>query len=158
MLSQAQRARLRFLVGVVEKEARHLAQTDARLFSEPFTPEKAERLEEDVALAERVDAFVTRFGRLQDTLGNKLLPRYLQALGERPGAFIDNLLLAERLGLVPDAERWLQLRKLRNRMIHEYIEDPGLLAEALQEGHEAVPQLEAVARNLVAAVRARGWA
>jgi len=39
-------------------------------------------LEADVELAERVDALVSRFGRLQDTVGDKLLPRYLDAVGK----------------------------------------------------------------------------
>jgi len=157
VLSESQRHRLQGLVRIVEKELRHLMSTDARLFAEPFTAERARRLEEDPDLAERVEAFVSRFGRLQDTLGDKLLPRYLQAVGERPAPFIDNLLKAERLGLIPDAERWLDLRKLRNRMVHEYIEDPEVLAPALQEGHRAVAELAQAARNLIEAIRARGW-
>ena len=150
-------ARLQALARIAGKELRHLRRTDARLFSRPFTPELAARLEEDDDLAERVDAFVSRFGRLQDTLGDKLLPRYLESLGERPAAFIDNLSRAERLGLIPNAEHWLELRKLRNRMVHEYIEDPAILAAALQEGHQAVAELARVCENLIEAMRSRGW-
>ena len=32
-------------------------------------------------------------------------------------------------------------RSLRNRMLHEYIRKPGLLAEAVNQAHEAVPML-----------------
>ncbi|WP_297051210.1 MULTISPECIES: hypothetical protein [unclassified Thermosynechococcus] len=53
--------------------------TDQRLFQEPFTAERAAQLEEDIDLAERVDAFVARFGHLQDPLESKLLPAYLSA-------------------------------------------------------------------------------
>lgn len=81
--------RLEFLVRVVRKECRHLGSTDRRLFNEPFTVERAASLETDPDLAERVEAFVSRFGRLQDTLGDKLLPVLLQALGEKPKAVID---------------------------------------------------------------------
>jgi len=148
---------LQALARIAQKELRHLRRTDARLFSRPFTPQLAARLEEDDDLAERVDAFVSRFGRLQDTLGDKLLPRYLEALGERPAAFIDNLSRAERLGLVANADHWLELRKLRNRMVHEYIDDPEILAMALQEGHQAVAELGQVCENLIEAMRRRGW-
>ena len=33
------------------------------------------------------------------------------------------------------------MRRLRNRMIHEYVDDPGQLAEGLMAGHLRVPVL-----------------
>jgi len=86
----------------------------------------------------RVDAFVARFGRLQDTLGDKLLPVFLGVMEEKPGAMLENLDRAEKLGLVKSADTWLALRKLRNRMVHEYVSDPGELASALASAHEHV--------------------
>lgn len=71
--------RLQFLARVVRKECRHLATTDARLFKGLFTLNQVAQLEADLDLAERVDAFVGRFGRLQDTVGDKLLPQLLAA-------------------------------------------------------------------------------
>jgi hypothetical protein len=47
---------------------------------------RAGTLRQDPEMSERVDAFVARFGRLQDTLGDKLLPRLLQWLAEPVGA------------------------------------------------------------------------
>jgi len=99
-LSAAKQARLRFLKRVVTKQAGHVETTNKRLFDTPFTAERAAALDADPELAERVDAFVARFGRLQDTLGDKLLPTLLAALGERPAPFIDRLDRAERLGLI----------------------------------------------------------
>ena len=150
--------RLRFLSRVVRRERQHLQTTDQRVFSEPFTPARAGALADNVDEAERVEAFVSRFGRLQDTLGDKLLPLYLEALGERPGAAIDNLDRAEKLGLIPSSDDWLATRKLRNQMVHEYIEDAATLADALQAGHEFVPTLSAVVENILADMRTRGWA
>lgn len=91
-------------------------------------------------MAERVEAFVGRFSRLQDSLGDKLLPLLLNCLAERIGAVLDNLDRAEKLGLVPSAEDWMTMRNLRNQMVHEYIEDPLILANALQSGHNFVPR------------------
>jgi len=82
-------ARLQFLARVIEKECKHLLTTDSRLFAEPFTLIKALRLPDDPDPAERVEAFVGRFGRLQDTLGDKLLPQLLMVLGEKVGAALD---------------------------------------------------------------------
>ena len=66
--------RLHFLSRVVRKECQHLVITDSRLFKDIFTVEQVALLETDVELADRVEAFVGRFGRLQDNLGDKLLP------------------------------------------------------------------------------------
>ena len=116
--------RLQFLVRVVRKECKHLSTTDQRLFGSQFTLEQATRLEEDPDLSEQVEAFVGRFGRLQDTVGDKLLPLLLTALGEKPSTAIDNLDRAERFGLIKPADEWMTMRNLRNQMVHEYIEDP----------------------------------
>ncbi|MDA8256998.1 MAG: hypothetical protein M0Z99_15455 [Betaproteobacteria bacterium] len=150
-------ARLQFLARVVAKECRHLEITDRRLFSAVMTPARAVSLAEDADLAERVEAFVGRFGRLQDTLADKLLPAMLSALGEQVGAQIDNLDRAERLGWVESADQWLAIRQLRNRMVHEYMEDMVMLAGALQSGHDFVATLLRAANAMVGELVARGW-
>jgi hypothetical protein len=144
-------ARMQYLSRIAEREITRLEATDRRLFSLPFTSERARRLGEDEDLAERVEAFVARFGRLQDTVGDKLLPAFLVASGERIATFADNLDRAERLNLVEDAQAWIDMRKLRNQMVHEYVEDPVVLASAIEAAHGFVPKLVAVARRLIAA-------
>lgn len=148
-------ARLRFLVGVVELEAQHLALTDQRLFTQPMTAERAASLRTQVQLGEQVDAFVARFGRLQDTLADKLLPTLLENLAEPLGTVIDNLVRAERLGWLRSVDEWLAIRKLRNRMIHEYVRDVEVLAAALSAAHLAVPVLRDMATALFAEARRR---
>ncbi|MDZ7852546.1 MAG: hypothetical protein U5L98_07820 [Halomonas sp.] len=76
--------RLLFLQWVVTKEIRHLNYSSKRVFDEPFTVERAKRFADDEALAEKVEAFTSRFSSLQDTVGDKLLPAWLTALGEKP--------------------------------------------------------------------------
>lgn len=143
-------ARLEFLVRVTDKECRHLLETDGRLFCHLFTMEEARKIETDPILAERLDAFVSRFGRLQDTVGDKLLPTLLSALAETPGPAIDNLDKAERFGLIESADVWMEMRRLRNQMVHEYIEDLAVLSSALRSGHDFVPTLVTAARCCVA--------
>ncbi len=144
-------ARFHRLAGIVERELKHLLTTDRRLFNEPFTAERAARLQEDIDLAERVEAFLSRFGRLQDTLGDKLLPAFLAAHGERTGTLLENLDRAERLGLVDDAQSWFDMRRLRNQMVQEYVEDPLILASALEAGHKFVERLAAVVQRFTGA-------
>jgi hypothetical protein len=149
-LAPSQIARLEFLIRVTERECVHLLDTDRRLFGGLFTFEDAQRIQADPVLAERLDAFVSRFGRLQDTVGDKLIPALLVALGEKPGPAIDNLDQCEKFGLIESADVWMQTRKLRNQMVHEYIEDLIILTSALRNGHVFVPTLVATARRCTA--------
>lgn len=146
--------KLRFLAETVLAEARHLQTTDDRLFALAMTPARAASLGADIDLAERTDAFVARFGRLQDTVADKLLPALLDWLAEPAAAAIDNLNRAERLGWIQSVETWIEVRRLRNRMIHEYVRDPAELASALTAAHAAVPLLTAAASAMASRVMA----
>ncbi len=78
-------SRLLFLARVVRKESEHLSDTANRLFGDrPVTIESVTQWVQDPLTAERLDAFVARFGRLQDTVGDKLLPRLLTFRVFRP--------------------------------------------------------------------------
>lgn len=57
--------KLRFLAETVLAEVALLRITDGRLFAAPMDADRAASLRRDIDLAERVDAFVARFGRLQ---------------------------------------------------------------------------------------------
>ena len=120
--------RLKFLVETVSLEVSHLRATDQRLFARPFDAARAAALRSDLDESERTDAFVARFGRLQDTLADKLLPELLRSQAEPVGVAIDNLDRAEKLGLLRPADAWVDTRKLRSRMVHEYVRDPAELA------------------------------
>ena len=116
---------------IVWRVGRHLAYSWNRLFPAPIDAAWVAALAQQPEAAERMDAFVSRFGRMQDTIADKLLPRWLQALAERPGSQIDTLNRAEQLQTVANVGSWLEARKLRNRLVHEYMEDPVEFAEGL---------------------------
>ncbi len=145
--------RLLFLADVVEREAQYLSQTDGRLFASDFGLSQVASLPSTPDLAERVDAFVARFGRLQDTLGAALLPRLLEAQLEPVGTVLDNLNRAERLGWVRSASDWAELRLLRNRMVHEYVREPQDLVDALNAAHSGVADLVTAALTMSACAR-----
>jgi len=149
--------RLQFLARVIEGECRNLKSTDSRLFANAFTPEVAKRLDDDQELSERVDAFVARFSRLLDTLGDKLLPALLEALGENRTTLVDRLDQAEKLGWISSSEQWMTIRQLHNQMIHEYIEDPEVLAAAIQTGHDYVQKLTQTTEKMLKELQTRGW-
>ena len=99
-------------------------------------------------VAERLDAFVARFGRMQDTIGEKLIPAVMTHLLETPGSNLDNLNRMEKLGLLPSVDEWVEAHNLRNRLIHEYMDEPGTFAGALNRARELVTVLTTTYRNL----------
>ncbi len=150
--------RLPFLDRVAQREVRHLEETSGRRSAGPFTEEQAAGLDEDHERSERPDAFVARFSRLQDTPGDKRIPQLLSAPGERRQALIDHLDQAERFGRVESTDRWMAIRALRNRMIHEYMEETKILVSAIHRARDFVPELAATARRIHEALIRRGWA
>lgn len=143
------RPRLERLAEVVRRECHTLQLTDERLFKNRFGLDQARHLEQDQDLSERVEAFASRFGRLQDTLSDKLLPQLLRALGEPTGSVIDNLDRAERLGWIRSVDEWLAMRRLRNQMVHEYLDDLKVLVDALRTSHTFMPHLLASAKAML---------
>ena len=115
----------------VAKEIRHLQYSWHRVFSEEINANWVKNLENTPETAERMEAFISRFGRTQDTISDKLLPRWLMALAEKTGSQIEILNRAERLGILQNTENWLQARYLRNRLVHEYMTDPAAFAKDL---------------------------
>ena len=131
------------LLEIVRREGELLLKTDARLFKVNLDATWVNRLENEEDLAERLDAFVSRFGRMQDTLGDKLIPSLLRSLAEKPGSALDNLNRAEKLGLLSSVVEWLDVRNLRNKLVHEYMLDVEEFVLALNQAHVAVTLLVA---------------
>ena len=72
----------RLALDLATKEVAHLAYTHRTLFGRTIDLDWVKCLERREDLSEKVDAFVSRFGRLQDHIGEKLIPRFAALLGE----------------------------------------------------------------------------
>jgi hypothetical protein len=106
--------------------------------------------EEGVAV---LDQFLFRFLRLQDCLGVKLLRPYLvevlrEPMDDRP--FRDSLDRLERLGVISSAERWEEIRRLRNVVTHDYPEESDIKAARIEEARVAVKDLAAILARITA--------
>ena len=86
----------------------------------PLTREKYSRMDEEKISF--LDQFIFRFSKLQDIMGGRLFPLTLEALAEPVSdkAFIDILNRLEKLGILDSAHSWVQLRRIRNEITHEY--------------------------------------
>lgn len=126
---------------LAKKEMAHLAYTHRTLFAQTIDLPWVRSLVEREDLAEKIDAFVSRFGRLQDHIGEKLIPRFAALLGESPKPLLDVLAYAEKIGWVNNAETFIGARKIRNLLVHEYMADAELFLEALQTADGATHML-----------------
>jgi len=98
----------------------------------------------DIAI---LDQMLFRFDRLQDAIGQRLLPAILRAGQEwrDDETFLDKLNRLEKLGVIPSASDWVQLRDLRNHAMHECPDDPEVNAANLNRVFDGIAKL---GRNL----------
>jgi len=101
---------------------RHLAVLESALRDWQANPilDLAE-LEVDQQQLRILDQLLFRFTKLQDALGQRLIPATLTALSEpfEEWSMIDRLNRLEKLGYI-EVDAWLRWRETRNRLAHEY--------------------------------------
>jgi len=104
-----------------------------------------------------LDQFAYRYTRLQDDMGNRLLPAILRALGEDIASLstIDRLSRLEQLGWLPSADEWLGLRRIRNEFSHEYPDQPQEKLERLRLAFEAASRLLSILANVSSRIHER---
>ena len=126
-----------FALELAEREAAHLGYTHSTLFAQQIDLEWVKAIANNEDIAEKIDAFVGRFGRLQDHIGEKLIPRFARLMGEQPKSLLDVLAYAEKMQWLDSAEEFVGSRKLRNQLVHEYMTSSELFLEALLAADEA---------------------
>ena len=82
-----------------------------------------------------------RFGKLQTTLGERLLWLVLDVLEEPIAESVPFAQKLERLGTIPSADQWRSLRQVRNSIAHEYPDAPELRAASLNRFIEGAGEL-----------------
>ena len=83
-----------------------------------------------------LDQMAYRFTKLQATLGEQVLPMLLDVAEEplaQDAPFAQKLQRLERIGIIPSAEQWRELRIARNTIAHEYPDAPELKAAAMNQ-------------------------
>ncbi len=115
----------------------------------PLDAKRYQQLSDDEI--EHIDQFLFRFAKLQDAMGEKLFMLLLEFLKEeniRNKPFIDILNRLEQLGLLEDKNIWLELRKIRNNIAHQYEDEPQQAAEALNAIYASKAILEKIYTSL----------
>ena len=66
-----------------------------------------------------------------------------------------NLDKAEKFAWIDSADKWLNVRLLRNQMVHDHIEDSLILHDALQAAHAFTAILITTAEKMLKAIPRR---
>ncbi len=78
-----------------------------------------------------LDMITMRFGKLQDVMGSKIFSLILDVLGEDAASLIDKLNKLEKLGYIHDVNWWMDLREIRNQVMHDYPDDYEIIVSHL---------------------------
>lgn len=139
-------AKLQAALAECALHAEVLGEAAARL---PQRFETADVVQVDAELRRSLDQAAYRFMKLQDSLGEKVLPGLLTlTLDPLPpeAPFIQRLQRLERLGALPSVQGWRLLREVRNALAHDYPDDAALQAAAWNRFRAAIVELLAVWR------------
>lgn len=133
---------LNFNLEIADLHAKRLKMAIERMSAMlPITAARVTDLKDDELFV--LELFSSRFAKLQDLMGAKLFGLVLE-FAKEPGsltAFLDKLHRLEKLGCIPDSNKWLTLRTIRNSLSHEYPEHPDLHALFLNQALESTPFL-----------------
>lgn len=115
---------------------------------------------DDTDIIKTIDSFIYRFIKIQDRMGEKLFPEYLKILQEykQNMPLIDILNDLERLEVIKNTEDWIDYRKLRNSLTHEYPGNEKEIIDSLNLALEAYVDIKNIYLQIVEDVSKRGGA
>jgi len=101
---------------------------------------------ENIETIKTIDSFIYRFTKVQDRMGEKFFPLVLEELYEykRSMALIDVLNKLEKLELLDNSNKWIEYRKLRNTLTHEYPDNEDEIIEAINLSMEAYIEIKKI--------------
>lgn len=113
---------------------------------------------EDFETIKTIDMFIFRFMKVQDYMGNKLFKAFLIETGDYRDdmSFIDILDRLEKLRIIDSSENWMKLKKLRNKLAHEYPDEIEEIIEDIKEALKWINPLKVVYKNIVDYLQQRG--
>jgi hypothetical protein len=106
---------------------------------------------ENTEIVKTLDSFIYRFIKIQDRMGEKLFPEYLKILQEySPNMpLIDMLNTLERIEVINSTEDWIDYRKLRNSLTHEYPGNQKEIIDSLNSALVAYSDIKNIYMNII---------
>ena len=101
---------------------------------------------QEIEKIKTIDFFIYRFTKIQDRMGEKLFPIILKELHEYKSSMslIDVLHKLEKLELLESSDAWIDYRKLRNTLTHEYPDNEDEMIESITLAIEVYKNLKEI--------------
>ena len=105
-----------------------------------------------------IDAFIYRFVKLQDYMGDKLFREILKSLLEYKDnmSMLDVLSRLEKLEIIASEDRWLDYREVRNKLTHEYPDNQKDVLEGIKISLVYFKEIQTIVRNIEAYINENG--
>jgi len=99
----------------------------------PLTVQKYKTLSKDEV--QDIDQYLYRFSKLQDTLGDKIFRLVLNIYEPNNESipFLDLLNKLEKLNFLENTKEWINLRDKRNKIAHQYDDEPFEMTQAIND-------------------------
>ena len=113
----------------------------------PATGDQWEAMDDETVAD--IDQLLFRYNKLQDAMGQRLFPAVLMLGGDwsEDQTFLDRLDLLEKLGAIPAAQQWNEIRAIRNKLTHEYPDAPEINAANLNRVVDSIPVVRATLKQ-----------
>ena len=98
-----------------------------------------------------VDTFIYRFIKLQDIMGEKLFKIFLNEIGEYKDnmSLLDILDKLEKFDIVESSYQWMEYRKLRNQLTHEYPNNEDDVIEGIKIAIKSFTKIDIILNNII---------
>ena len=105
-----------------------------------------------------IDTFIYRFIKLQDIMGDKLFKIFLNEIGEYRDSMslLDVLDKLEKFHIINGAYSWMEYRKLRNKLTHEYPNSEKDIIDGIFLAIDAFNEIEEILFNIIEYRKERG--
>ena len=104
-----------------------------------------------------IDTFIYRFIKLQDIMGEKLFKIFLDDIGEYKSnmSLLDILDKLEKFEIIEDSYNWMEYRKLRNTLTHEYPNNEEDVIEGILLSIDVFEEIIKIIDNIVTYINKR---
>ncbi len=106
---------------------------------------------EDFEKIKTIDTFIYRFIKLQDMMGEKLFKLFLDEIGEYKDnmSLLDILDKLEKFEIIENSMDWMEYRKLRNKLTHEYPNNEDDVIDGIKIAIDVFNKIETILLNIV---------
>jgi len=106
---------------------------------------------EDFEKIKTIDTFIYRFIKLQDIMGEKLFKFFLDEIGEYQDSMslLDVVDKLEKFNIIDNSFEWMEYRKLRNKLTHEYPNNEQDVIDGIKIAIEVFTKIELILENII---------